>query len=75
MYKLGCTFQDQGKHAEAEETLQQVTKGHQRVYGQEHSNTLTSLFHLAAVFYLTGRSLKAEEIYRGVLKVVERLYG
>ena len=68
-------LRDQGKYEEAEQMHQQVLELKEKVLGQGHPDTLTSMNNLAAALRYQGKYEEAEQMHRQVLELSEKVLG
>lgn len=64
-----------GQFEEAETLHHHVLAIHEKLLGQEHATTATSMSNLGRVFDFQGRYADAEKIYRRALAVREKVLG
>ncbi|KAG9197006.1 hypothetical protein G6514_002694, partial [Epicoccum nigrum] len=64
-----------GRYEEAEELQVQVIQTMERVLGDEHPDTLTSMSNLALTYWSEGRWKEAEELQVQVIQTMERVLG
>ncbi|KFA68627.1 hypothetical protein S40285_09472, partial [Stachybotrys chlorohalonatus IBT 40285] len=64
-----------GKYAEAEQMRWQTLKLSEKVLGQEHPDTLTSMSNLANTLRNQGKYAEAEQMHRQTLKLREKVLG
>jgi tetratricopeptide (TPR) repeat protein len=72
---FSLVFFEAGHWREAEVTLAQVMKTRQRVLGEEHPDTLTSMANLASTYRNQGRWKEAEELDVQVMETRKRVLG
>ncbi|QRV77424.1 kinesin light chain [Ceratobasidium sp. AG-Ba] len=70
MSDLARTYNAKGRYGEAEEL--EVTN---RVYGEEHPKTLTSMVNLASTYHDQGRYELAEELEKKVVRERNSVFG
>ena len=75
MGNLASTYQNQGRWKEAEELEVQVMETCVRVLGQEHPNTLTSIYNLALTYKSQGRLLSAILLLKKATNTQARIIG
>jgi hypothetical protein len=63
----------QGRYKAAEEMLRRALEGKEKVLGNEHLDTLTSMCSLASALSHQGRYKAAEEMHRQALEGSEKL--
>jgi hypothetical protein len=68
MANLASTYRNQGRWKEAEELEVQVMETRERVLGEEHPDTLTSMANLAVTYRNQGRWDEAEKLEVQVLE-------
>jgi tetratricopeptide (TPR) repeat protein len=69
-----CLIRDT-QYEEAETLLVDVTERHKRVYGEQHSYTLTTMNNLAANYWRQGKPAQAEELMTRMVEICKRMYG
>ncbi len=67
LINLGSLLVDQGQLSEAEPLYRQALEGTRRIYGAQHSITLTAIANLATLLDWQGQPLAAEPLYREAL--------
>ncbi|KAK3341084.1 hypothetical protein B0T25DRAFT_329824 [Lasiosphaeria hispida] len=73
--KVGTSFYNLGKYQEAEQMHQQALQLSEKVSGQEHPDTLTSMNNLALVLRGQGKYQEAEQMHRRALQLREKVLG
>jgi tetratricopeptide (TPR) repeat protein len=73
--KCANTLSSEGRYKEAEELEVQVMETRQRVLGDEHPDTLTSMGSLALTYWNQGRWKKAEKLEMQVMETCKRVLG
>ncbi|KAL8815792.1 MAG: hypothetical protein Q9223_005111 [Gallowayella weberi] len=73
--EFALAFSEAGRWKEAEELEVQVMETSQRVLGEEHPDTLTSMANLASTYRNQGRWKEAEELEVQVLEISQRVLG
>ena len=73
--EFALVFFEAGRWKEAEELQVQVMETSQRVLGQEHPHTLTSMANLASTYRNQGRWTEAEELEVQVMETRQRVLG
>ncbi|KAJ3573297.1 hypothetical protein NPX13_g4754 [Xylaria arbuscula] len=72
---LASVLQDQGKYNEAEQLNRQVLEERERVLGEQHPDTLTSLSSLAFTLRCEEKFEEAETLNRQALEGREKILG
>jgi len=72
---VGGCFEINGKYKKAERMHQQALELRQKVLGQEHQDTLTSMNDLALVLWYQGKYEEAEQMHRQALELREKVLG
>ncbi|KAK0639874.1 hypothetical protein B0T16DRAFT_383637 [Cercophora newfieldiana] len=75
LFKVGESFCDLGKYAEAEQMHRQALQLYEKVLGKEHPSTLASMNNLALVFDNQGKHKEAEQMNRQALQPREKVLG
>jgi tetratricopeptide (TPR) repeat protein len=72
---LAYLFQSTGRYAEAEPLYRRALQARERVLGEEHPSTLSSVNNLAYLFQSTGRYAEAEPLYRRAAEGFRKVLG
>ena len=75
MNNLALVLSDQGKYEEAEEMHRQALKLYETVLGEEHPDTLTSVYCLAYLLHLQQRVREATPLYQRASAGYEKTLG
>jgi hypothetical protein len=75
MHNLASIYLSEGKLAEAEELLLKTIEGRQRALGQDHANTLDTIYKLAQVYQNQDKQEQAIAVYTKVLDIRRRVLG
>jgi hypothetical protein len=75
MANLASTYRNQGRWEEAEELDVQVMETRERVLGQEHPDTLTSMNNLAFTLKSQGRNDEALELITKCVQLLTQKLG
>jgi len=74
-WKYAMSLYSDGRYREAEGPFNEVSQTRQRVLGEEHPDTLTSMANLASTFWNQGRWKEAEELEVRVMETRKRVLG
>ena len=66
--RLGILYSDQGQLKETEEMYQRALKRYEKVWGPEHTSTLSTINNLGLLYSDQGKLKEAEEMYQRALK-------
>ncbi len=72
---LGLALYEKGEYGKAEPLWKQALNFYQKVFGDEHPDTATSLDNLANLYGSQGRYDKAEPLLRQALNIRRKLLG
>ncbi len=72
---IGETYRGLGLYPEAQRELERAVELRQRVLGEDHRDTLTSMNDLADLHRRQGKYAQAETVYTKVLEVERRVLG
>jgi tetratricopeptide (TPR) repeat protein len=75
LFNVGNCFQISGKYKEAERMQRRALEMMEKVLGQEHPDTLSSMNSLAVVLRRQGKYEEAERMHRRALELRERVLG
>jgi hypothetical protein len=62
MNGLACVYREVGRYEEAVELFQETLNVRTRVFGEEHPDTLQTLFGMATCLHEKGQCVKAESL-------------
>ena len=72
---IGNTYTDLALYPEAQQQIKRALDLRKRVLGNEHPDTLTSMYYLAFVYWKEGQDAEAEPVYKKVLQGRRRVLG
>ena len=75
MAEFALVFWEAGRWKEAEKLNVRVVETRKRVLGEEHPDTLSSIYNLAITYWNQGRWKEAEELEVRVLEVRKKVLG
>ena len=75
LWKVAMCLHEDGKYNEAEDAFARVMETRERMLGEEHPSTLTSMANLASTYWKQGRWKEAEELGVGVMETTKRVLG
>ena len=75
LHSLGTLLGQQGRHEEAEHTLDRAIEILHRAFGPDHPRTAGSHLNLAQEYVRQGRHAEADALYRTVIRVWEQSRG
>tara|TARA_R110002003_G_scaffold95_1_gene7240 strand:- start:19322 stop:21166 length:1845 start_codon:yes stop_codon:yes gene_type:complete len=75
LWKFGYCMHSDGSYEDAELAQTRFVEIVKRTFGEEHTNTLSSLNNLAMTYNDRGRSKEAQELHMQVLETLKRVLG
>jgi tetratricopeptide (TPR) repeat protein len=72
---IGSSYRDLGLFPEAQQQVERALELRQRVLGERHRDTLTSMHELAELYRFQGEYAKAEALFVQTLEIQRRVLG
>ena len=75
MYKTACGLGEKGDHMAAAEVLEETLKQDQKIFGQDHTESLATMSELASERFMLRQYAECENLYRKLKELYDKKDG